>query len=507
MRRLPPLLVLLVAALLLAACAAPAPTPAPTAARTATLRPTATPRPPTPTPTATFTPSPTPDIRLQKTRRLLAAFAASAAETANGFRLTLPSGEKVELQNVAEQNLTMEPQNWVENYNGGKILYEGKTEAGQEWRVVKLETGEIALMYDHTFSYLSDIFPYTLYSLDRELAKSGVGKFKASVIPPGNGEVEGVHLRLNDEGKWVDDSGQEVQLTDATQWWIKRYHLTEMDLQRVTIHNWEVQALVDQDGREWVAKEGKLMADGQKVAMPEVVGEATPTSLAKRAEDGKWYVMDERGLARWVVNEGKVEKYNRPVMAFDYSKDPRYESDYPGLPERMAKLLERVKAGVDYSQMKPVVIGGKEFWGGLVGMEGNLVGFKDGDRMVWVHGLMIDVFDQPNANRNQVWFVVVSPSLFNDQVIEFSVFNDGYGRTITYGMLIDSDWRQAKDEGFLPEKLRQLWEKAGKNLTVVLGGNFWERKGEWEKYEADLREGRGSFKIIQQRLVVIEGGK
>ena len=60
MRRLTALLMLLTAALLLTACAAPHLTPALTATRTATLRPTATPQPPTATPTATFTPSPTP---------------------------------------------------------------------------------------------------------------------------------------------------------------------------------------------------------------------------------------------------------------------------------------------------------------------------------------------------------------------------------------------------------------------------------------------------------------
>ncbi len=505
MRRLPPWLVLLIAALLLPACAAPAPTPTPTLPPSPTPQPTATPQPPTasPTLTAAFTPSPTPDILLMKTRRLLTAFAASVEETPDGgYLLTLPSGEKVELQNVEAQNLTMEPQNWVENYNGGKILYEGKTEAGQEWRVVKLESGEMALMYDNTFSYLSDIFPFTLYSYNPKTEK-----FESYVEPPGNGVAENVHVHKDESGKWVDDQGNEVALASFDEKFIKHYHLTGIDLQRITIHNWEVQALVDQDGREWTVKEGKLMIDGQEVAVPEVVDEATPISLAKRAEDGKWYVMDERGLARWVINDGKVEKYNRPVMAFDYTQDSQWEGWYPGFPEKMAEIKQRLEEeGVDYSKMKPVVIGGEKFQTGLLGMErmtSRRLGFKEGDGIVWIPGLVVEMFDQKNGTAIQLRVIMVLPQPFEDQMVGFGVFNWSKVQDRIYTVEIGDDWMSYEDSGVYPEELRRLWLEADKNLPIVYGADFMgpeyglDNKTKYQEVGDKWLEGKG-FPIIRR---------
>ena len=370
MRRLTTLLVLLAAALLLVACAAPAPMPAPTATPTLTPRPTATPQPPTSTPTAIFTPSPTPDIRLMKTRRLLAAFAPSAAETADGFRLTLPSGEKVELQNVAEQNLTMEPQNWVENYNGGKILYEGKTEAGQEWRVVKLESGEMALMWAQKTKVRMDAFPYWWWGLGAE--------GKAEVTVPGNGELQWLKVtrtdNKDDDGHyvWVDEEGNPVKLSELGYMYVEKIMPkqgkpmpTEMKLPVVELTDWQVQAVEANDGREYVVREGKVWVDGKAVPVPETKSQVPPENLMLNTKDGQWYV-GWRGIALWKVEGGRVVKYDRPVWFTNLWRQDTW--DYRIINEKWAKD-PRITGEISYKGWQFII--DKEealeygMWGGI----------------------------------------------------------------------------------------------------------------------------------------------
>ena len=373
MRRLV-LLCLAILLLALAACAAPAPTTAvPAATRTLTPRPTATPRPPTPTPTAAFTPSPTPDIRLMKTRRLLAAFAASAAKTADGFRLTLPSGEKVELQNVAEQNLTMEPQNWVENYNGGKILYEGKTEAGQEWRVVELETGEIALMWAQKTEVRMDAFPYWWWGLGAE--------GKAEVTVPGNGELQWLKVtrtdNKDDDGHyvWVDEEGNPVKLSELGYMYVEKIMPkqgkpmpTEMKLPVVELTDWQVQAVEANDGYEYVVREGKVWVDGKAVPVPETKSQVPPENLMLNTKDGQWYV-GWRGIALWKVEGGRVVKYDRPVWWTELIKEKM--GGYPSVFIAKMRKDPEVIGEMSYSEwLGKFFVGNEEV--SLTGMVGGI---------------------------------------------------------------------------------------------------------------------------------------
>jgi len=266
------------------------------------------------------------------------------SQTAEGVwmvQFTTPEGQVVELKDVSVEKRTMEPQNWVENYNDGKVLLEGEDEQGRLWRVVEKNNGEWILMYDHQISYLSDKFPFILYSYDKD-----TGKFQAYVEPPGNGRVEEVHLTWDTEQEvWRDEEGEVVQVTNFTQRYADHYGWTELDLQRITIDNWEVMAVKDREGRQWEIKDGRLYLNDEVVEMPEVEGEATPSSLALREEDGKWYVMDERGLARWVIEGGEVRKYRRPVpvgVAFkELLDDWEKRHDFAEYAKRMKKAQQQ----------------------------------------------------------------------------------------------------------------------------------------------------------------------
>ena len=179
-----------------------------------------------------------------------------------------------------------------------------------------------------------------------------------------------------------------------------------------------------------------------------------------------------------------------------------WENHFPGLPEKMLEIRRRLEEeGIDYSRMGLVVIGGKQFQGGLLGMEKDLIGFKEGNRVVWIQGMIIDIFDQPNGGRNQMSFVALFPLPFNDQIIKFSLFNDSHGKTIVRGGVIENDWLYNKGKSFFPDDLNSLWQESGGDLTVVFGGSFW-KNSDWKKCEGVWEKGDGSFELRLQYLDV-----
>ncbi len=311
MRRL---LLLAAFAALLAGCApaAAAPTPTP-------VIPTATPVPPTatllPSPTAT----PTATLRpIEAWAAFLRAYAPDAAVSADGesVTLTLPSGERLQLADVSAEKRTMEPQNWVENYNGGQVLLEGQDEQGRLWRVVE-RNGERLLMYRQQTPIRMDAFPYWWWG--------GGPEGKAEIKLPGNGQLEWLKIsrtdQKDDQGHWIwqDEQGQPVELSDLGYQYTEKIlpHQgkpvpTEMKLPVVVLTNWQVESLEANDGHEYVVREGKLLIDGQEAAVPETKSQVPPESLMFNSKDGRWYV-GWNGIALWKVENGQVVKYDRPV--------------------------------------------------------------------------------------------------------------------------------------------------------------------------------------------------
>ena len=289
MRRL---LCLAAFAALLAGCAPAVAAPTPTASiTTATPAPPTATLPPSPTPPPTAAPTPTPTPRpIEAWAAFLRAYAPDAAVSADGksVALTLPSGERLQLADGSAEKRTMESQNWVENYNDGQVLLEGKDEQGRLWRVVE-RNGERLLMYRQQAPIRMDAFPYWWWG--------GGPEGKAEIKLPGNGQLEWLKIsrtdQKDDQGHWIwqGEQGQLVELSDLGYQYTEKIlpHQgkpvpTEMKLPVVVLTNWQVESLEANNGHEYVVREGKLLTDGQEVAVPETKSQAPPESLMFKAK-------------------------------------------------------------------------------------------------------------------------------------------------------------------------------------------------------------------------------
>ena len=443
-----PLLVLL----LLAACAAP-PRPleedrgeggSATASPTP-LPPTATPQPtPTSTPTATPTPTPLP-LAVRLTNTLLAAYAdghAEASQAPDGgwqVRFTAPTGQTVELKDVSAENLTMPEQDWVENYNGGKILLEGRAEDGTLWRVVE-KNGERMLMYDQEITYPVEWVRYFWYAYD-----PNTGDFGAKFEAPGNGRVEMIKVH-KEGGQWLDEEGNPFALSQFGKKYADHFHITEVNVPVITLDNWQVQALEAKDGHEYVIRGGKLFVDGKEVVVPEIAGGPKPESLMYKADKSEWYVGDW-GLAFWRVSNGKVLKYDRPVV---YGVDldemrtgPYHHEDFRDAANRLERIGQEAKV-----YQAPVLQ-----WNGKPVPYGTVMIMKvpkwEKTIDVVVNGFLMEGYKVLPPNDNKWGFVIWVPLPFGDEVVDIWEMNPDFEKVAASGEIGEQDNALMGMDGFV----------------------------------------------------------
>jgi len=489
-----PLLVLL----LLAACAHPLPlgegrgeggsaTASPTP-----LPPTATPQP-TATSTPTATPPPTPlPLAVRLTNTLLAAYAdghAEASQAPNGgwqVRFTAPTGQTVELKDVSAENLTMPDQDWVENYNGGKILLEGRAEDGRLWRVVE-KNGERMLMYGQETPIRMDVFPYWWWGDGLE------GKAKVKV--PGNGRLEWLKVtrsdQKDDQGHWVwlDEQGKPVELSNLGYMYVEKIlphdgkpTPKEMQLPVVVLTNWQVEALEASDGHEYAVREGKIWVDGQAVSVPETKSGVAPESLMFNTKDGQWY-LGWQGIALWRVEDGQIVKYDRPVwMTSKYMEKVGYGQIWAQWKKDFQSVRE-----IDYSSFT-------KFGQRALGVVGGISSERWNDNILYVFdGFIAGVSEMDNG----VNLGIRLPQPFGD-VIFVSPWS-GFNESVRFATVVKGEGMLVENIGLKGEDLVGLFTD-GESISVYVvlsnsGNNLMGQK---------LHDGRVIF--TQEEALALKNG-
>jgi len=273
------------------------------------------------------------------------------------------------------------------------------------------------------------------------------------------------------------------------------YQIEEVEIPMVVVDNWEVVALEANDGHDYQVQEGKLLVDGQEVAVPEVAGNPKPESLMYNADQRQWYVGDW-GLAFWKIEDGQVVKYDRPVIYgvdLDELRNDPLHVNYQDFKDK-ADRIERIGN-------EPKIYQAPVFqWNGKPIPYGMVMGLKvpkwNKTIDVAVNGFLMEGYKVLPPNDDAWGFVMWVPMPFADEIMDAWKMNPDFEMVAADGKVEQQDNALMGMDGFMAyvNRYRPL------PMLYVFGGADDKMSGRYPSWKS----GKGGRQWIAQHWFVLD---